>query len=80
MAFTDLAEFLLGQHRPDFPGIPANTTNFVADLLPDQRNYIIMLTDGRDTCECGDEGYSDDYPNNLDINVGMRPRSTDPAS
>ena len=28
---------------------------FVAGLLPNQKNYIILVTDGDDTCECGDD-------------------------
>ena len=29
---------------------------FVANLLPNQKNYIILVTDGDDTCECRDDG------------------------
>jgi hypothetical protein len=31
------------------------TNGFVANLLPNQRNFVILVTDGDDTCECGDK-------------------------
>ena len=78
VAFTDIAEYLVGQHRPDDGSTPS-TTNFVADLLPGQKNFIIQLTDGRDTCECGSGGYPPVFGDPLISPVSMRPDDVDPT-
>ncbi len=31
------------------------TRGYVSSLLPNQRNFVILVTDGDDTCECGDK-------------------------
>lgn len=31
------------------------TNGYVTALLPNQRNFVILVTDGDDTCECGDK-------------------------
>lgn len=43
------------------------SNGFVANLLPNQKNYIILVTDGDDTCECGLDGRSS--PGTLDQGV-----------
>ena len=66
VAFTDLAKYIAGQHAK-------NSFDFVANLLPNQKNFIIHLTDGGDSCECDDYGY--DLRNagaNPDDEVDMR--------
>ncbi len=77
VAFSDIAEYLRGKHRPDF-GTPASTTDYVSGLLPDQKNFIILLTDGQDTCECTSGGYDPNDINNLTPNVAMRPNQANP--
>lgn len=77
VAFTDIAEYLVGQHRPDIDGVTANTTNFVDALLPNQKNFIIQVTDGKDTCECEDGGYPPVFGDSLTNPVSMRPNPVD---
>ena len=93
VSYTDIAQYLIGDHRPDDPGVSASTTNFVDNLLTDQKNFIIQITDGNDTCECDDGGYPpDELPlpvtvggtgfsalTDLVVPVRMRPSSTDPT-
>ena len=93
VSYTDIAEYLIGDHRPDDAGVSASTTNFVDNLLTDQKNFIIQITDGNDTCECEDGGYPpDELPlpvtvggigfsafSDLVVPVRMRPSSTDPT-
>ena len=86
VAFTDIAEYLVGKHRPDpHDNLPAaspvtpNTTNFVANLLPNQKNFIIQVTDGKDTCECDEGGYPPISGDPLISPVDMRPNDVDPT-
>ncbi len=80
VAFTDIAEYLVGQHRPEDPSSdPPNTTDFVAGLLPGQKNFIIQVTDGKDTCECEEGGYPPIASDPLDDPVDMRPNAVDPT-
>jgi len=79
VAFTDIAEYVLGQHRPDVAGATANTTNFVDTLLPGQKNFIIQVTDGADTCECNQGGYPPTGSGPVTSPVAMRPSPTDPT-
>jgi len=90
ISYTDIAEYLVGKHRPDDPTVSANTTDFVNNLLTDQKNFIIQVTDGNDTCECRAGGYPPALPvtvggvpftsvSELVAPVGMRPSSTDPT-
>ena len=78
VAFTDIAEYLVGQHRPDDGSVPS-TTDFVADLLPGQKNFIIQITDGQDTCECNTGGYPPVFGDPLISPVSMRPNPVDPT-
>jgi hypothetical protein len=50
VANWEIARYVAGQH-------PANAHNFVNGLLHNQKNFIVHLTDGRDTCECEKAGY-----------------------
>ena len=50
VAFTDMADYIVGQHA-------SNSFDFVTNLLPGQKNFIIHLTDGAAGCECNDYGY-----------------------
>ena len=79
VAYTDIAEYLVGQHRPDDITVTPNTTNFVADLLPGQKNFIIQVTDGQDTCECDEGGYPPVFGASLFPEVLMRPNDVDPT-
>ena len=65
VAFTDLAAYIRGAN-PD-------SKDYVASLLTNQKNFIIHLTDGGDSCECDEYGY--DLRNagaNPDDEVAMR--------
>jgi hypothetical protein len=73
IAFTELASYMVGD------GLTAgNRTNFVQGLLANQRNYIIHLTDGVDTCECTQGGYPGVASGTLQTPVSMRDSETDP--
>ena len=81
VSYTDIAEYMIGDHRPDDVTVSANTTDFVADLLTDQKNFIIQVTDGNDTCECEFGGYPGSaftLASDLVAPVKMRPSSVDP--
>ncbi len=49
-SFDQVADYLTGQNP--------TSTDFVATLLPNQKNFIIQITDGQDTCECNNFGYA----------------------
>ena len=49
VAFTDIAAYIRGAN-------PASK-DYVASLLTNQKNFIIHLTDGGDSCECDEYGY-----------------------
>jgi hypothetical protein len=78
VAFTDIAEYLVGQQRP-FTGGTENTTNFVTALLAGQKNFIVHVTDGKDTCECEEGGYPPIFGDPVINPVSMRPNSVDPT-
>ncbi len=71
--FTQLASYLTGDGT-----VAGGTTNFVNDLLPNQKNFIIHITDGEDTCECNTGGYPGDGTSPLLASVTMRPDEFDP--
>jgi hypothetical protein len=74
ITFTELASYMIGD------GLTAgNTINFVDGLLTNQRNYIIHLTDGVDTCECNQGGYPGVAGGSLQSPVNIRSSQTDPA-
>lgn len=72
--FTQLGSYLVGDGT-----VNGNTTNFVSNLLPDQKNFIIHITDGEDTCECNAGGYPGNATNSpLLASVTMRPDEFNP--
>ncbi len=68
IAFTQIASYMIGDGL-----IKGNTQNFVTGLLTNQKNYIIHLTDGVDTCECDTGGYPGTLGGSLVSPVNMRP-------
>jgi hypothetical protein len=72
-SFTQIASYITGDGLT-----AANTTSFVDNLLPNQKNYIIHLTDGEDTCECNAGGYPGMIGDPLENPVDMRPSQADP--
>jgi hypothetical protein len=49
-SYIDLASYMTGNHVD-------NSFDFTANLLPNQKNFIIQVSDGQDTCECNQYGY-----------------------
>ena len=72
--FTQMASYLVGDGT-----VAGNSTNFVAGLLPNQKNFVIQITDGEDTCECNTGGYPGDGISPLLTSVTMRPDPLNPA-
>ncbi len=73
MAFSQLGSYLVGDGTT-----AGNTINFVNALLPNQKNFIIHITDGEDTCECNTGGYPGDGVSPLLSPVTMRPDPVNP--
>ncbi len=73
IAFTQIASYLIGDGT-----VGGNTINFVNNLLPSQKNFIIHITDGEDTCECNAGGYPGDETSPLLTTVTMRPDRFNP--
>jgi Neisseria PilC beta-propeller domain len=73
IAFSQLGSYLVGDGT-----VAGNTTNFVNALLPNQKNFIIQITDGEDTCECNTGGYPGDGVSPLRSPVTMRPDPVNP--
>jgi hypothetical protein len=71
--FAQMASYLIGDGT-----VAGNTTNFVNNLLPNQKNFIIHITDGEDTCECNAGGYPGDETSPLLTSVTMRPDPLNP--
>jgi hypothetical protein len=71
--FSQIASYLVGDGTT-----AGNTTNFVNALLPNQKNFIIHITDGEDTCECNTGGYPGDGVSPLLTPVTMRPDPVNP--
>jgi hypothetical protein len=72
-AFSQLGSYLVGDGT-----VGGNTKNFVNDLLPNQKNFIIHITDGEDTCECNTGGYPGSPTSPLLSPVTMRPDALNP--
>lgn len=72
-AFSQIGSYLVGDGT-----VAGNTTNFVTRLLPNQKNFIIHITDGEDTCECNTGGYPGDTTSPLLSPVTMRPDPVNP--
>ncbi len=73
ITFTQMASYLIGDGT-----VGGNSTNFVNNLLPNQKNFIIHITDGEDTCECNAGGYPGDPTSPLLTTVTMRPDPFNP--
>ncbi len=73
ITFGQLASYLVGDGT-----VAGNSTNFVAGLLPNQKNFVIQITDGEDTCECNSGGYPADGVSPLLTSVTMRPDPLNP--
>jgi hypothetical protein len=73
IAFSQIGSYLVGDGT-----VNGNRTNFVQDLLPNQKNFIIHITDGEDTCECDAGGYPANGTGPLVNTVTMRPDPTNP--
>ena len=75
VSFSDIASYINGD------GLTAgNTVSFIDTLLANQKNFVIHITDGVDTCECEDGGYTG-LPGNpppLNNSVTMRPDISNP--
>lgn len=72
-AFTQIASYMIGDGL-----IKGNTQNFVAGLLANQKNFVIHLTDGVDTCECETGGYPGSLGSPVVSPVDMRTSDTNP--
>ena len=68
-SFDQIADYLTGDNPTG--------TDFVANLLPNQKNFIIQITDGQDTCECGQYGYAYQGVGSNLSTVQMRPDDVD---
>ncbi|HXV62188.1 MAG TPA: hypothetical protein VEK15_15920, partial [Vicinamibacteria bacterium] len=77
VAFSDFGEYITGRHRPDL-GASGNRINFVDTLLPGQKNFLVHITDGLETCECDRGGYPQARLSPLLNSVTMRPSQFDP--
>jgi hypothetical protein len=73
ITFSQLSSYMVGDGS-----VAGNTTNFVSGLLPNQKNFIIQITDGEDTCECDTGGYPGDGLSPLLSPVTMRPDPVNP--
>jgi PilY1 beta-propeller domain len=72
-AFAQIASYMVGNGL-----VKGNTQNFVTGLLTNQKNYVIHLTDGVDTCECDAGGYPGTLGGTVATPVNMRPDPFNP--
>ncbi|MGH9335415.1 MAG: hypothetical protein ACRD21_16890, partial [Vicinamibacteria bacterium] len=73
ITFSQISSYLVGDGTT-----AGNTVNFVDGLLTNQKNFIIHITDGEDTCECNTGGYPGDGVSPPLTTVTMRPDPGNP--